>query len=78
MALHLKLLGKVVLNLALGLLLPVVVLRLHIGDLHAVGWGEGYMSSGTDPIKILQHKFYTTQFLSILIGYSNLSTNQGA
>ena len=22
-------------------LLPVVVVRLHDGDLHAVGWGEG-------------------------------------
>ena len=22
-------------------LLPVVVVRLHVGDLHAVGWGEG-------------------------------------
>ena len=36
------------------------------------------MTSGTDLIKILQRKFYATQFLSILIGYSNLSTNQGA
>ena len=33
---------------------------------------------GTDPIKILQRKFYATHFSSILIGYSNLSTNQGA
>ena len=30
---------------------------------------------GTDPINILQHKFYLMQFLSILISYSNSSTN---
>ena len=37
--------------------------------------GPGY--PGTDPIKILQRKFYATHFLGILIGDSNLSTNQG-
>ena len=34
--------------------------------------------SGPGPIDILQRKFYTTLILSILIGYSNLSTNLGA
>ena len=36
-------LSELGLNLALGLawLLPVAVIRLHCGDLHAVGWGEG-------------------------------------
>ena len=26
---------------AFGLLPPVVLVRLHVGDLHAVGWGLG-------------------------------------
>ena len=34
-------LGKVGLNLALAWLLPVAVIKLHVGDLHAVGWGGG-------------------------------------
>ena len=33
--------GKVCLNLALAWLLPVAVIKLHVGDLHAVGWGGG-------------------------------------
>ena len=32
-------------------LLPVAVVKLHDGDLHAVGWGEGSMSIG-DPIMV--------------------------
>ena len=34
-------LGKVGLNLALAWLLPVAVIKLHVGGLHAVGWVEG-------------------------------------
>ena len=33
--------GKVCLNFPQAWLLPVAVVRLHIGDLHSVGWGEG-------------------------------------
>ena len=33
--------GKLGLNLALAWLLPVAVVKLHDGELHAVGWGEG-------------------------------------
>ena len=34
-------LDKVGVNLTFGLFIPVEVIRLHVGDLHAVGWGEG-------------------------------------
>ena len=33
--------GKVGLNLALAWLLPVAVIKLHVGGLHAVGLAEG-------------------------------------
>ena len=33
-------------------LLPVVVVRLHDGDLHAVGWGEGSRAFVT-PVKAI-------------------------
>ena len=38
---HPRLLGDVGLNLALGLLTSYSITRLHVGDLHAVAWGEG-------------------------------------
>ena len=28
-------------KMSLAGILPVAVVRLHVGDLHAVGWGEG-------------------------------------
>ena len=33
--------GEVGLNLSLAWLFPVAVVKLHDGDLHAVGWGKG-------------------------------------
>ena len=33
--------GKVGFNFALNLLLPITVIRLHVGGLHAVEWDEG-------------------------------------
>ena len=36
------------------------------------------MSPGIDPIKNLQRKFYATLFLSILIGWKYLVSNQNA
>ena len=34
-------------------LLPVTVIRLHVGDLHAVGWGEGLWALVT-PVKAIR------------------------
>ena len=34
-------------------MLPVVVIRLHVGDLHAVGWDEGPTALAT-PVKAIR------------------------
>ena len=38
---------------AFGLLPPVVLVRLHVGDLHAVGWGLGPRALAT-PVKAIR------------------------
>ena len=45
--------GKLGLNLALAWLLPVAVVKLHDGNLHAVGWGEGPWALVT-PVKAIR------------------------
>ena len=46
--------GEVGLNLAFGRLLPVEVIRLHVGDLHAVGWGHGGPWALATPVKAVR------------------------
>ena len=45
--------SQVGLNLALGLVTSCCSVKLHDGDLHAVGWGEGPRSLVT-PVKAIR------------------------
>ena len=42
--------SKVGLNLALGLVTTCDIVRLYVGDLHAIDWGEWQLANSTDQL----------------------------